>query len=300
MPKSHLNALLLASVSTALSACSSTSHKPAAAIAPSPIVFAEPIHETPTAEPVTRPGYHKAYFLGRVVDAQYPELMHGEGIVFRRERAEAWNTSSPTLQPATYHTGPIRTLTNGSEAPGMTAADTEIHEARTTAIVDALMAQNTELIARLADVTTPPSAPAADAATPAQLPSAPRAARSDGQPAPLVGQPDRDPDVTLPPSADNIIELSPALLEPQSIGMSNPFRQRYQFETQLRETKITLNGISLGPVPSCVIGEKIYNAGDSFESFTIESIDADGIFLRKESFLLRIPMQEAPITLRYP
>jgi hypothetical protein len=278
------------------------SAKAPAASAQQSVTFSEPIVERAADTSVVRPSLQKAYFLGRIVDPKYPELMHGEGIVFRRERAEAWNTASNSMASTGYKTGPIRSMTNGAEVPGMTEADAEIHEARSSAIVDALLEQNADLVQKLAEASKTAKPPQQDAAPSAPFPAdrpatAAGAAKSEHfSPAPAGP----DPLVTIAPSADNVIELSPALLEPPIPGLTNPFRQRYQFETQLRETKVIVSGIALGPQPSCVLGERIYNVGDAFESFTIASIDAEGIFLRKESFLLRIPMQDAAITLRYP
>jgi hypothetical protein len=249
---------------------------------------------------VSRPGIQKAYFVGRLVDPKHPELMRGSGIVYRRERAEGWDLATPTEDEHAYATGPIRSLPNGSEIAGMTAADAEIQEARTSSMIDKLLEQNADLVDQLADATSPiaaaeekPEAPKRAPAKPFPLPPA-KITRT------LPSPSETEALVTIAPSADNIIELSPSLLEPPIPGLTNPFRQRYQFETQLRETKIVVSGIALGPQPSCVLGDRIYNVGDVFESFIIASIDGEGIFLRKESFLLRIPMQDTPIQLRYP
>ena len=302
MPR--LDFCFLALVAASLAGCSGaprTAQSTAVISAPSRVVFTEPVVERPADNRALTPGFQKAYFVGRIVDSKYPELMHGDGIVFRRERPERWNTAGAEGGGG-YSVGPIRSMPNGSEVPAMTAADAEIHEARTSAIVDALLAQNAELADKLAEAAKVPL-PAAEKPSPIVLPGSavttppvqkPGATASTSTPG------DTDALVTIAPSADNVIELSPSLLEPPIPGLTNPFRQRYQFETQLRETKITVSGIALGPQPSCVIGDRIYSAGDPFESFTIASIDADGIFLRKESFLLRIPMQEAAIVLRYP
>lgn len=263
------------------------------------MVFTEPVIQ-PSAASAVRPAVHKAYYVGRIVDPKYPELMYGNGIVFRRERAASWNTSTAAIDtPADAMSGPLRSLPDGSETPGMTPADAEIHEARTSAIVDALLEQNAELAQQLATASKTAAPPSERPINVQALPVAPTMSTPTHSPEPPPSAP-TEPLVTIAPSADNIIELSPALLEPPIPGLTNPFRQRYQFETQLRETKIVVSGIALGPQPSCVLGDRIFNLGDAFESFTVAGIDADGIFLRKESFLLRIPMQEAAVVLRYP
>lgn len=295
--------MLAACLLTACAGCATTAHDKQKSPSPQvPLVFTEPTADRVADSTIARQALQKAYYIGRIVDPNYPELLHGDGVVYRRERAAGWNLQGAAARDrGEFMSGPIRSMPNGSETPGMTTADVEIHEARTSAIVDALLEQNAELADKLTEMSqTPPSVrPAPDPSTPNQPSSS--TPPSHAQSAPRSEQSSSDPElVTIAPSADNIIELSPALLEPPIPGLTNPFRQRYHFETQLRETKVLVSGIALGPQPSCVLGERICNIGDIFETFTIAGIDADGIFLRKESFLLRIPMQDAPVLLRYP
>lgn len=300
MPPLPRNALLLLSVAAAFAGCAHA-RRPAAVAAPAAIEFTEPVaqaNERPTA--LTRPSLHKAYYVGRIVDVRYPDLMHGAGVVFRRERAETWDTAPTTTAAGAFMAGPIRSLRNGSELGEPTEADKEIYEARTDALIDALIEQNNELMDKLAAAETNPTPASPGAGETIAIPPLRPNPEPASPGAPVAATAEGESLVTIAPSADDVIELSPALLEPSMPGLTNPFRQRYQFETQLREIVITVSGISLGPQPSCVIGERIYNVGDAFDSFTVAAITPDGVYLRKGSFLLHIPMQEKPIKLRFP
>lgn len=327
---------IFAPLSLLLAGCASTGPTPSEPVvtvtavspstaAPDPVGAREAL-----AASVTRPAITKAYYVNRIIDPDHPELLYG-GVVFRREKEATWNTAGGPLDFPAYsspvHTGPITSLPNGSEYPAMTPADAEIYRARTSELINALLEQNVALADKLSAVAhgvddVRQDGPAATLSAPARSAShaqreQPHGATSgrsqtrfaDGavaMPGSAGGPPQAPPlatderFVTIAPSADNVIELSPALLDPPIPGLTNPFRQRYQFRTILQETAVTIGGISLGEDPTCIIGDRLYTVGDSYETFTVAAIDEEGIYLRKDSFLLRIPMQDQPITLRYP
>lgn len=306
------HSLTLLVATAAVAGCASRSAPTVKNMQPVATVTPAPAEPSPTAEaatpmrPYSRPALEKAYFVGRIVDPEHPELMYGDGVVFRREMPARWDTDGAGFDQRGFQTGPITSIRNGAEHPEATPADQEIFRARTNEIINALLTQNSQLADKLAKVTkgiteldprsaqnglNPPStAPAS--ISPALSPALATAGSQ------IVT--DTNPTVTLAPSADNIIELSPALLEPPVPGMTNPFRQRYRYKVELHETKVTIGGISLGEKPVCLIDDKLYAIGDTFETFKVAGIDAEGIFLQKDAFMLRIPMQDEAITLRYP
>lgn len=311
--------LLLLLTPFAMLGCASKTTDIRASVAPSsaappPTVAAAPVE----SRGFTRPALTKAYYVGSLVDPDHPELMFSRGVVFRREREATWDTTGRSFQTPGVLSGPITSWPNGSEYPYPTDADQEIHAARTDELFNALLEQNAELTAKLSALAnkeaetalqessaSPPTIKVRPGSVPlaGSVPS--NAAVTVSAPplpvsGPRPGSSQGEPSVTIAPSADNVIELSPSLLDPPIPGLTNPWRQRYQFKTELVETTIRVEGISLGEEPTCIIGEKLYSVGDQFAVFTVASIDGEGIYLRRDAFLLRIPMQEKPITLRYP
>jgi len=49
-----------------------------------------------------------------------------------------------------------------------------------------------------------------------------------------------------------------------------------------------------------VIDEEPYGLGDRFKDLTVYRIEADAVYLRKDSFLLVCPVSERPLKLRLP
>lgn len=106
--------------------------------------------------------------------------------------------------------------------------------------------------------------------------------------------------VLLSPNSDGIIELDLALFDSPSIGEVNPFVQRYQQKTGHRTLELRITSLASGPNPSVMLNKHLLGMGQSYEGFIIWSIEADGIRLRRDAFLLTIPMMEKPVSIRMP
>lgn len=97
-----------------------------------------------------------------------------------------------------------------------------------------------------------------------------------------------------------MIEMDLALFDSPSFGEVNPFVQRYQQKSSNRTLELRISSLARGPNSSVVLNNHLLGIGQTFEGFTLWSIEPDGIFLRRDAFLLNIPMLLKPVTIRMP
>lgn len=305
-------------VLTALLLASCLHHRPASDTPATVASISPPPATAVPTEPADGPampvggGIYRTYHVGPLRDPAHPELLHGPGIVYERIKAPDWDTSGRTSS-ATVLPGPVTTWSTGAEAPDMSAADQAIFAARSRDLIAALLEQNLALTKLLGAPASSgnagppvsaapqgsPASPASSAATPAPSPSSPPG--EEIAPAGSLPEALGDPSlILLSPSPDNVVELSAALLHPRIPGLKNPFAVRYVTTQALQSREIRIDALSLGAKPACVIADHLYQCGEELGPFRIAAIDADGVYLRKDRFLIRIPMQDQPVTLRFP
>lgn len=261
---------------------------------------------------VEQPAIDKAYYVGNLIDPNNPDQMQGAHVVYRRERDARFNRNARGV-PALA--GPLSDLRQSGFQPMRTSPEVESFVAKQSQLLGALSEQNEVLLAKVRDFETqlksppaPPPPPGGSAASAPREPFAAKPARGPSAPegdkrnsAAVVSAPSDEPQtVILVPSADNIIELSPQLLEPPIPGETNPFSQRYHPKVTLREVQVKVTTLGTGPVPSAVVNGQVLGAGDQFENLRVDRITSDHLYLRRENFVLEIPLQDAPITLRLP
>lgn len=105
----------------------------------------------------------------------------------------------------------------------------------------------------------------------------------------------------LVPNADHAIELSPEILDAIDRSEPNPFVKRFQSQTTFRNILVKVSGTSLGPRPTASVNDRLLNVGDIWEGFTVAAIARDAVFLRKDGFLLQIPVARPKgVTIRLP
>ena len=170
-------------------------------------------------------------------------------------------------------------------------------------IIEALISQIDALTTKLAaggETTPSASMPPAAAAPPTVTPVAPLPA-----PAPAVTpvgvQPARvsDPEPALIPNAEGVIDLV-ATNTPKPGEPVNPFTVRVAPSDGVREVTLHVGGIVAGPKICAVVNDRLVQSGDTIESFSVERIEADAVFLRREGQRMRVPVSAQPVRVRMP
>ena len=119
--------------------------------------------------------------------------------------------------------------------------------------------------------------------------------------APAANQVRADGPAVVSPNADGILDLTAAPVPQDPDPLPNPFRVRYRPRMQVREISLQIGLILVGRHPedaSAVINGKLYSPGDLFEGLPIASITPDTIEFRQDKLLLRVPVEDRPVTLR--
>jgi hypothetical protein len=109
--------------------------------------------------------------------------------------------------------------------------------------------------------------------------------------------------VVITPDPDGVLDESalPVLEEPDAIP--NPFRVRYHPPLPMRDVRVGIDSILIGAGSGqdcAVINGKLYSAGDVLCGLRISSISDEAVDLRHGELLLRLPVQDKPVTLRLP
>ena len=76
--------------------------------------------------------------------------------------------------------------------------------------------------------------------------------------------------------------------------------QLYQPPVAWRELAIHVSAAVPGPKPTAIIDGEPYSVGDRFKDLTVYRVEADTVYLRKDSFLLACPVSERTLKLRLP
>lgn len=152
--------------------------------------------------------------------------------------------------------------------------------------IDALLSQNDALRARLASVSgrQPEIAPVPEPA-PTILPVTPPTA------------PAAEP--VHAPNAEGVIDLV-AVATPAAGEPVNPFAVRTAAGATSREVTIRVGGIIAGPVACAVINDRLAEAGETVDSFTVERVESDAVLLRQGEHRLRLPVSETSVRVRLP
>lgn len=193
--------------------------------------------------------------------------------------------SAPPVTPAVT-TEPPPAVSSAPAAPSPTPLERKVRQQ--AQYIDALLSQNSALAAKLAAAAQPPAA--VPVPFPALVPVVPVAVASSA-PAPVS-----ESEPTLSPNADGIIDLTAPTVTPGE--PVNPFMVRSGTAEGVREILLHVSGIIAGPRACAVINERLMQAGDSMESFTVERIDSDAVTLRQAAGRLRLPLAEKPVRVR--
>jgi len=107
--------------------------------------------------------------------------------------------------------------------------------------------------------------------------------------------------IVILPNEDGILDVAAAGEPVDRDAIPNPFRVRYRPRLQVREVPVTIGLVLVGSNPAggtAVINGRLYSPGDLLEGMTIAAITADTIELTQGNLLLRLPVQDKPVSLR--
>jgi hypothetical protein len=105
------------------------------------------------------------------------------------------------------------------------------------------------------------------------------------------------------PDADGVLDESSVSAVEDDETPVNPFRVRYHPPLPMRDISLGINSILIGAGPglnSVVINGRLYSAGDDLLGLRVAAISDEAVDLRHGNLLLRLPVQDKPVTLRLP
>ena len=156
-------------------------------------------------------------------------------------------------------------------------------------LIEALINQNEALAARLAVLQSAPEAtPAAAEPIPVTVQSSPLAAVAAPVPAAVKAEP------AIAPNAEGVIDLAAIEHTGSTNEPVNPFAVRTAPGEKTREVSLLVGGIILSKAPCAVVNERLMQAGDTFEGFEVERIEAGAVIVRSGAHRLRLPVSTTP------
>lgn len=198
-----------------------------------------------------------------------------------------------TPPPTPVPVPPLPVTVSAASVPMPTRPVTAVSEPRSrqqAQIIEALLSQNDALTAQLATLqTTAETKAVAAAPEPATV---------------IVASPVHPvaPEVenVLVPNADGAIDLAGPERSAPADEPVNPFTVRMTAADQTHEVTLKVGGIVLGAAPSALINDRLVQAGDRIEAFTVERIESDAVLVRANAHLLRLPVSTVPARVRLP
>jgi hypothetical protein len=250
-------------------------------------------------------GAQHAYYVGRLVDRNNPNIMREAGVVYRQEQSPRWNTNpSTTPDPADATTGPNVTEYHPAFHPGPTVADRDQRLSKAMQLIEVLTATNKALLAKVEDMESA-GAGADGAATEREtgvivVKASPDVEQAGADGAAAKRSNNRLGLTILRPNSENTIELDPAFFVPPAESSDNPFVQVYSPKIALQELDLIVSAAMPGEVGAAVLNGQPYTVGESIKGLTLYDVDIETIYLRKDMFLLACPVSSKPVKLRIP
>jgi hypothetical protein len=109
--------------------------------------------------------------------------------------------------------------------------------------------------------------------------------------------------VVIMPDADGVLDESSVSSVEDDENPVNPFRVRYHPPLPMRDIHMGINSILVGAGPgqnAAVIDGKAYSPGDDLYGLRVSVISGEAVDLRHGNLILRLPVQDEPVTLRLP
>jgi hypothetical protein len=236
------------------------------------------------------PAEYEEYYVGMIADPDNPAFAYRPGNLIVQTRPARLNLGGDEAGGILFERGPVTTARMANDYPQPTDTELAAMVARSQRTISGLSEQNERLLAQVRD--SQKSAPTGTA-RPDVLPvkPVPTAAPADPEDSRLN---------VITPNGDYVIELDPSLLITSEPTTTNPFVQLYQPPVSWRELAIRVSAAVPGPNPTAVIDDEPYGIGERFKDLTVYRIEADTVYLRKDSFLLACPVSERLLKLRLP
>jgi hypothetical protein len=110
-----------------------------------------------------------------------------------------------------------------------------------------------------------------------------------------------EPSILVLSNGGGVLDLSGAEGPREAEALPNPFRPRTRAPAPSRELPVAVRSVLVGgAVAAAILNDEVVGAGDTWEGLTLEAVGDESVDLRKGPFLLRLPVREAPVTLRLP
>jgi hypothetical protein len=245
--------------------------------------------------PAAYPAEYEEYYVGMIPDDDEPNFAYRPGDLVVQTRPARFRFDGQNGIAPNFDQGPVTFARMANDHPEPTATELTAMVARSQRVVSALTEGNQSLRAQ---VRSKPTDSAAPAPQPASGPPDPPAAHTGSAPS-AVGA-DESPLNVIAPNNDYVIELDPNLFVAPAPATTNPFVQLYQPPVAWRELAIQVSAAVPGPKPTAIIDGEPYSVGDRYKDLTVYRVEADTVYLRKDSFLLACPVSERTLKLRLP
>jgi hypothetical protein len=242
------------------------------------------------------PAEYEEYYVGMIPDDEDPNFAYRPGdLVVQTQAARFRFDGRGDMSPA-FAEGPSTFARMANDHPEPTDTELAAMAAHSERLIAALTEENMSLLAQVQ--AKPASQPAAPTPAPAGPAAEPSLKKGD-DPAPAVTANESHLNI-IAPNDDYVIELDPNLYVAPEPATTNPFVQLYQPPVAWRELTVQISAAVPGPKPTAIIDGEPYSVGDRFKDLTVYRVEADTVYLRKDSVLLACPVSERTLRLRLP
>ena len=241
------------------------------------------------------PAEYEEYYVGMIADTDDPAFAYRPGDLIVQTRPARFRFDGQGTDEAVSFS-PVTTARMANDHPDPTETEIAGIALRSQHAISALTEENEILLAQVQEFQKAAASPANRPSNGASAGSAstPQKAASTGAPS------DEDRLNVMTPNGDYVIELDPNFFVTPSPTTTNPFVQLYQPPVTLHDLDLVVSAAVPGPNPSAIINDEPYSLGDRFKELTVYRIDADTVYLRKDSFLLACPVSQKTLKLRLP
>jgi len=241
------------------------------------------------------PAEYEDYYVGMIPDDDDPNFAYRPGDLIVQTRPARFRFDGQNGIAPAFDQGPETFARMANDHPEPTETELTAIAARSQRVIAALTEENQDLLAKMRDK---PAGPAT-ARPPASGEAADLAIKPRAGAFPAV-EPDESRLNVIAPNDDYVIALDPNLFVAPAPSTTNPFVQLYQPPVAWRELAIQVSAAVPGPNPTAIIDGEPYSVGDRYKDLTVYRVDADTVYLRKDSFLLACPVSERTLKLRLP
>jgi hypothetical protein len=255
-----------------------------------------PVGSTVGSPPAAYPAEYEEYYVGMIPDDDDPNFAYRPGGLIVQTRPARFRFDGQSGIAPVFDQGPATFARMANDHPEPTETELAAMVARSQRVISALTEENQDLLAQVRE--NPAGPPATRAQASADAAANPPSKSQTGA-IPAAGSEDGRLNV-IAPNDDYVIALDPNLFVAPAPTTTNPFVQLYQPPVAWRELAIQVSAAVPGPKPTAIIDGDPYSVGDRYKDLTVYRVEADTVYLRKDSFLLACPVSERTLKLRLP